>query len=524
MEPEELYAEEFINPLLQKPGSKYRHSKLPFLSSNGFVYNHPYAQALEEARATRGMKNIPTLSTSTREYDDPRLRLLNAKLLMTGNLARIYPGKRPQSILMREVIAALDNSGIHRNGLVRQLWWVPETPKVKTTICPQIITGRSSATTMLALAADMTEVAGVGLTTRIPKETQTNHHNARGRNAMISRFNREQVLGRTHASGMRIPTGRKVLQHPSEPDDKDVELKNPHTIIYHTVEEVDAAITEFSTWLDPIRSVVKNETWSSPQTPLPDLQSRILYPQCIPAAVENAAQPSTRHVDGITGLVQRKAIYLDMMLRMISLETHVVHLRDQNLPIGDLKERLAEIDLELHGEKFLNLASTREACTTILEDQLLHFSVPQNFPYDRRTFEPLLADRTDFWPPQTGLALYSSVPSPVDLDVWDIAPRSEVAKLARELAKLLFNAKGTSLPTALDRIAPNAAMDLVPKCPSLSDPRLGGRLDVGNLAVRMVGERGFEELVRAWFEWPFKLGRFELEMNGFRGRADGGGV
>lgn len=456
------------------------------------------------------MQDIPSLSTSERDYNDLRLRLLDARLIMTGNLSRIYPKQPPQNILFRETISALDNSQLHRNGLVRQLWWLPDAAKIKVAACPHVLSGRNSTTTMLSLAANITEVAGVEVTTKPEKRTKTAQSSQRTRNAAANAENKLHVNARMHASGMRVPEGRQLLTHADSAESQDgvLDLKSPFTIHHHTVAEVSQAIEEFDALLDDIRAVSDDGSFQAGGPELENLVQRIEYPQCLSAAIENAAQRFDRQNDGISTNTQRKAIYLDTMLRMINLETHVVVLREQGIDIEDLKTRLGKLDREIQ-EKLM--PTQAEVCTVLVEDQMLHFSCPQNFMYDRRTHEPILASKDDFWP-KTGLALYDVVPSSRDMDVEGIADRKEVVKLARELSKLLFQYKASRVTAALDRIAPNAAQDLIPKVLSLTDPRKGGRLDVRNVICRMVNEDVFEDLVRAWFEWPFKPERYELEI------------
>lgn len=533
MEPDDLYTKEFIKPLLSKRNSKYRHCKLPFVHDDSWSYIHPYAQALDAVRGP-GMRNIPTLSTSLRDYDDPRLRLIDANILMTGNLARVYQKKNPIHIIHKELQSALDNTGLHRNGLVRQLWWIPDNFKNRSALVPQVLTGRNSGTVMTAIAADVSQVVGVDPSTNSAGVSSSTH---RVRNSLLDAENRRQVNARAHVAGIWAPGERKLLipsnmeineQNEDEEENEGVvkmnvrqeevvEPRDPFTIQHHSLQEVSKAITDFDKFLDTIR-VASSINWD--KSTVDELVDAIEYPQCLPAAIETAAQPHNRTVDNLSALTQRRAIYLDIMLRMINLETHVVVLRDQQkVNISQLQTRLSKLDKEIRRI----MKSAADSSQTLVEDQQIHFSQPQNWLYDRRNYEPLLASKNEFWP-KTPLALYDCLPTDTDLDVEDIAPRSEVLKLSRELSKQLYVYKAHSLPAALDRIAPNAAQDLIPKVPELTDPRLGGRLDPKNVVMRMVGKEGFEGLVRAWFEWPFKPDRYDLEISSMGNRNMHGGA
>ena len=144
-----------------------------------------------------------------------------------------------------------------------------------------------------------------------------------------------------------------------------------------------------------------------------------------------------------------------------------------------------------------------------------HFaeSQPSTLHRDRRPYEPLQIQADEIWP-QYELTLLDIVPSPRDLSAPGIADRREGTKLCQELLKHLYNSPKLPVPVALDRIAPNAAQDLIPEIPTITDARRGGRLDVSKMSVRMLTPEMVEELVKAFLEchlglrlWRWRLRR-----------------
>jgi len=150
-----LYYEPFVKPLLEKRGSKYRHTTL--IGAHPREYWDNYRQIFED----KDLVGRPALS-----LDDPKLREIDTSILLTGNLWRKYAimhktnyADHSTLLLQHMTWAGLTNDIFQRSGLVRQLWWAPDD--TKRSIFPTTIRGKRSYDLGLTMGASITEVAGV---------------------------------------------------------------------------------------------------------------------------------------------------------------------------------------------------------------------------------------------------------------------------------------------------------------------------------------------------------------------------
>src|SRR2546421_12508282 len=74
----------------------------------------------------------------------------------------------------------------------------------------------------------------------------------------------------------------------------------------------------------------------------------------------------------------------------------------------------------------------------------------------------------------------------------------------------LFIQPTRNIVQALESLAPGASEALIPQCPSLSDPKVGGMRDLYKLRVRSLNAKILEELAEAWIKWPFRPTKTEM--------------
>uniref|UniRef100_A0A8H7NHV7 Uncharacterized protein n=1 Tax=Bionectria ochroleuca TaxID=29856 RepID=A0A8H7NHV7_BIOOC len=93
--------------------------------------------------------------------------------------------------------------------------------------------------------------------------------------------------------------------------------------------------------------------------------------------------------------------------------------------------------------------------------------------WDRRAYEPLTADPTEFWP-NAPVCLLDIQPRAVDPLFHEIGPSStRSGDVSDILLRTAFAHRALSLPRVMASMWPGFA-DLVDQCPSFTDPRLGG--------------------------------------------------
>lgn len=132
-------------------------------------------------------------------------------------------------------------------------------------------------------------------------------------------------------------------------------------------------------------------------------------------------------------------------------------------------------------------------------------------PLDTLSYPALQTSASSFHP-KVPCMLLDIVPKPHTLGVEGLTSDARGAGILSLIVKALFTNSAAGLAEMLDRIAPNAAKDLVPMVPAMGDPRRGGRLEAKRLRVRLVTAEMLEGLVRAWAEWPFRPLAEELEL------------
>lgn len=140
-----------------------------------------------------------------------------------------------------------------------------------------------------------------------------------------------------------------------------------------------------------------------------------------------------------------------------------------------------------------------------------HAFLLQLHPLDTPSYPALHTCATSFYP-KVPCMLLDVVPKPHTLGVDGLSSDARGAGILSLIVKALFTNSSAGMAEMLDRIAPNAAKDLIPMVPAMGDPRRGGRLEPRRLRVRLVTAEMLEGLVRAWAEWPFRPLAEELEL------------
>lgn len=501
VEPHRTYFDPFIKPLVEKPDSTYQYFPFKRSLDRGFWRQHD--RILQDA----GVQLPPELPP-----DDPRLRQLNPDVLIVGNLARNVITSRTVSyrtpqvsisayVLHHMIHEVLANSGLQRGGLVRMLWWLPETEKY--TLFPITEMFRKSSDVRLASACQTTEVVGM-----LDLYNLKNQFYARRRQRPphLEAQLAQRVQQRMVESGMTRPAGRSFLHE--RPDASRVStIRSPLHSHVASVEDLEKEILAAEARLANVKLLKSLRGTNRGGEVERELDASLRYPQC----AEQVEAMDMRH--SLRALSLRA--YLDMNLRIVELEVGYKileerHGADDSIMEG-LRKRIMEVEAGFHSHLQTRTRDYYEFTLQMTEQQLACLVEPPLIQLDARSYEPLKGNPYDFYPAQE-MMLLDMVPKPVDLAVPDLATRAESSYLAESLLKHILFAPSAFLADALDKIAPNAAQDLLPQIPAATDPRLGGRLNVKKLRARLISSPILEGLVKAWMEWPFKPSAAELEL------------
>lgn len=501
------------------------------------------------------------------EADDPRLRAVDTSILLTGNLsvrsdlkfANRFFANAARATIRDLGWSSLTNGTVHRQGLVRMLFWMPEGAH-KIAILPPSIDTRNAFEAQSHLSIRSTMVTGVETIPKTPPSPRQGINiNGMLRYSGIDQGRSELVQKSMLESGFKAPAGRDLHQvRPVIPGSSRVPTRTPMYVRYSTPEALEKGLQKLQArWQKILEVKVLAMHPNTPSSSKPrhlHFINGLHYPEVLDAFVEapgrfsrrlerlkaaktaskakndtqsspdeDAGTPATSDpeakskpaphpADGLKTAYMKPAILADMLLRAINLEVHVKIFEEAGHDLTDVKARLLALEDNVHSCKGMEEPSGiyfREV-QRVVEQWLGYFASPPLLNIDRRPYEPLQSSQADFHPPKQSLALLDFTPIERDLAVPDLADRKEVTELGESLIKYLFNFKGQSLASTLDRLAANAAQDLIPMVPALSDPRKGGRLDPKRLKVKQLTEEMLEGLIKAWFEWPFRPPTWEL--------------
>ena len=496
MEPEERYIEPYVKPLLDQPGSTYRHTYLAGAHSKR--YWDSYRQLYEDPSLLPPRPALPA--------GDPKLRQLDTSLLVIGNLERSYDNRRTDtaSLLLHQMpYNALSNELFQRSGLVRMLWWIPE--RLKHHVLPRSPFLRSPFSQGIEMGAEPTEVAGV----KSVQDLQDAHAHSRRRAAIYNRMAIDDVAKRMQAAGMSAPKGRELL---GVDHDKGVEVtedshKSPLHPTATTIAELEADISKVKDRLARIQECCHNRRLRGAAKLLETLE----YPQCIPM-LERYIEKSKLPLD-------RGPLLMDLSLRILNLEASYKDLEDSTASDTTSRSALealkpAILHLDDATQDFATFFSHHqgEALHDLNEEQLAFYTTPPLTPFSRRAYEPLKLSEKDFFPPSNNLALLDLTPKTRDLSVPDLADSREGVRVCAEMLRALYATRNRGVVDALNGFAVNAGNDLVPMVPAISDVRRGGRLNPNRVRAKMLSEEMVEGLVKAFFEWPFRPQTWELSV------------
>jgi transcription factor 1 len=525
MEPEMRYFEPFVKPLLDQPGSTYRHTRL--VGAHAREYWNNYTTLLDDQEL---VPDRPALKPN-----DPKLREIDTSILLTGNLWRRYPilhktryVDHTTLLLQHMTYAALTNDIFPRSGLVRQLWWASDA--CKQAVWPTCVRGKRTFDLALQMGAKLTEVAGV---TRI-EDTKRNGKSESPRTLQMDASVMGRVARKMAANGIKEPPGRQMPSNvtPLEEED-DVHVKDSIlATTCTTIEDLKAAIEKHDGYLKymalelPQIKAVKvliHDPGMTPERAKEVLKKYVRYQQCIDAVNSRA---SMAQFQSSTVAIVRGMVTMDVEARLINLEANYAAVRDTNPDPAALAAchddiiRLTKVNDELIAAN--GGAVKTEICNTLLQDVMSAEAQPETLGRDRRPYEPLQAQPEEFWP-QYDVTLLDIMPNTADLSIPDIADRAEGTRICQDLLRHLYHSPALSIKSALERLAPNAAQDLIPAVPAFTDARKGGRLDSSKMPVRMLTPEMVDGLVRAFFEWPFRPSTTEMMLaeEGEKGEEEG---
>ncbi|KAF2717361.1 S-adenosyl-L-methionine-dependent methyltransferase [Polychaeton citri CBS 116435] len=511
MEPEIKY-KPFLERLVDKQDSAYRLTELS--GANSTQYWNNYRTIFRDPDLWPGsIESLP--------LDDPKRREVNPEILLTGNLQRRYPTistkdleRLPFLVLSHMAYGAFTNELIHRYGRVRQLWWVPSQIKAALFAHEAGDHALSTWSTGISLSTQITEVAGSNMLER-PKETLPRF---RRRNVLQTRMSYDLVQQRMEEQHMQMPNGRSMIPLNERRDLSRIKIDPESPLSTHLCKlgdldrEVEAAVARF----DKMKTLPRSTSNAKDKNLWAELSETIVFPQLeghlIPMRERNMAASAYLSL----------SVKADLMLRIIRLEANydAYNAANPGHPNGDIRD----VIVQLNKDYMQWIYEETPATQAMIEDKIvaaeIHSWLPSPmFSQDRRRYEAFRISDKEVYP-RVPMMLLDCLPTNRNMDIPDLAEPHEVVTVMRMIVSVLYESTMSRVPAALDRLAPGAAQDLIPMAPDLTDPTKGGRWDPNSMRVKHLTIDMIEQLVKAWFEWPFRPPTEELMGMGNSEEAD----
>ncbi|KAL5121050.1 hypothetical protein ACEQ8H_000899 [Pleosporales sp. CAS-2024a] len=484
----------FLGPLLNAPDSKYK------LVKKDVTMFESYHQLVNE-------DIFPQQVRKTSE--DPNSQELNTTLLVTGSL--MWDPRLPglafdtmsKQMYFQFCLAAWTNQVIHAWGPVRTLFWV-ETEEFHNMIA-KAPTYMQKSNRLLEMIQDIQTVV-----------TSERGHRGKGKSAPGREAQYEiestiRALKSAQKGGFKVPEHRKRAAHvyAAIVDEASGGTGISSALFLQELAFQQALAGNPPTQFATQQAIDTIEMGLRVQEMYPDVRVPLLHPLNMENVGPGRSRPKDPPEIAEYKLKRHKVVTIlrnkhkveavaDIGEEMLKLEIKALKLED-----GPEREELIKKIKEL--DEAWDVAVTKlhknysYAATAEMDDRIsLRYPPHPRIQWDRRPFDPLIASEDEIWP-QKGASLISSTPIP--RPVGDIPDFHE---WVTDVTFGLYNDVHKSLPAALDAMQ-HGLSDIMKKCPSLTDPDKGGRLQLKHLRVRMLTVEMIHELTRAYIDWPFKM-------------------
>ncbi|KAK4095900.1 S-adenosyl-L-methionine-dependent methyltransferase [Parathielavia hyrcaniae] len=463
MEPDADFYKPFLEPLLERPGTK-------LVPESGIVW--------EELNKVLNPTVLP--HQVERKYKPEETPPRNDTLLVTMNLA-MSPRRKYRSfesvvgLVIFQLISSIRPGALFQKyGLVRMLIWLEDNEKVS--ILPRSAQRRKRLAIEAELSTDyVCEIAGAG-----PENVKGVH--IANRDDRLETESTRQAVERMREDGLVVPPGR-------EPD---------HLLSYmesfKTADEGDVA------------SVAKHRVRRASQGALKEMEAAYTNGEFEKGTKEWYRLRNLRYEKTYT---EKRDIFIGDLIR----EREAIF--QAYVDAGDDKELMEQV--RQRGQAWSDQISVTER--SIRGEIALHrdnWHLLQQDPpvlsWDRRYVEPLRVRADEFYPP-VPCALLDIQPKAAAPVLRDIGPASTRGGDTFDMMLRGLSQRAVDpLSHLLDTVAAGASDGIIPNCPSLTDPRLGGSPMPGHgeLTARTLNQRQLIDIIEQWMKWPFRPPYSEL--------------
>jgi transcription factor 1 len=491
LEPRYDKFEEFLDPLLTAPGSRY-----------SLVAGDPTVLQTYRDLITNGVFPHQTVL----DADDPRAQEPNNTLLVTGSL--VWDPRLPglgfdsmaKQLAYHFATAAWTNDLFHAFGLVRTLLWVQAedfSPMVADTVSSMQKTTR---------IMEMTQNTNVFVAPERPPRSVGRGSPGRDPQYEIESTVRALRRGREH--GIELPPHRRADIHDFA---EDIEQTSNGTGI--------SSHSEMHNYLREQQLAGKNTVGLLSEGLIDHLEERKYIAKKYPEInldpdpkTKKRQKPPPDHPHGaqiskffkniaLTNLAFRnKALassVADIGEKIYNLECKILRMKDGRRKDSAMA-KLDELNKKWnHGVESQNTNYSKASATEVDDRNAIRSPPCPLLGWDDRPFEPIVMRNDEVWP-RNRLSLISGEPIPRPLD-----DSSDFHEWVTDFVFGLYSTPSDAVNHALDKMQ-HGLSDIINECPSLKDPERGGRLQMEHLRVRMLTNEMIIELVKAYKNWPFK--------------------
>ena len=479
VEPQDNVYKQWIQPLLDEPGSRYQTVDFS---------NRKQCWSLQSYIARDLLPDQEVLATPTSADANN-----NPTLLILANMTRYIGARRNRQAMGKssdshyqilDYIRTLESmTGFHSRGVARMLMWMPNEEKVP--LLPRTIFHRRRLSVDSELSCHVEEIVGGAV-----------GEDGVRREANIDIQSCIRTADRMARNAVQIPVSRL--------DEMPRQLKEigPEAMLEYAKLST-GTIHGQRDWHRELQALRKVFAGNKESRVDPELSGQ---------GEKGCATDELRRTPGYqrflilqrteTAQKSMKAV-IDRILRQED-EIRAEYLaiwRETSLDNPSRDERLRDLDRRIKHDKGLLQQRRRHLLLKLahlMDDRAAWNDDPPLLLWDRRMAEPIIAHPKEFSAPRP-LALLDFRPKP------DVPFRltGTQRKYLDVMLAALFGSPGHSIGAALDTMAPGAAAALIPHAPSLIDPFRGGRRDLDELRVRRLSPEMLLELAVAWEQWSF---------------------
>lgn len=497
MEPETKYLKNFVQPLLDEPDSKYRHTTMS--GAHPKSYFSVYQSIFEDENLLPKREALA--------INDPRRRQPNNTLLVTGTLSRRYKTHRGHEknvhtanlLLSHFLQASQTNSLFHRYGLVRMLLWQPED--VRPNVLPDYATSRGALAASLDMAAEMVEVAGSDRAAT-GDQTELRRTMIKHRYPVVDQVSASRVLKRMKSSGISLPVHRQPLLHQKALEQDAAGEVGQSTVPLWKWQEKDALRLPDGVELEDAIKEHEEKCTKFLQSLMHGKRRKLDVPYQF--------EFSGFLAQSLTPLDKsRLGPYMDLWAWQLVLEAEVVRRKSGQELVDRVKGTLGQVRA-MHEARTMAAQYTKSLVANLQNELHAFHTEPAVLAHDRRPFEVLRSSAEEFWP-QFNMFLLDIQPRAETIAENQTATAEATAEL-RQMITTLWQLHAKPVTKALDRVGPNAAHDLLPSVPDVLDAVKGGRLDPEEVLVRMLSRDMLTKLTLACLDWPFHPNNPQIDL------------